>query len=62
MIDIVNNNTGEVLRTFDLPYFMDGKRHINSWIKVNGYSFIRIEYPRVGSNQNTTIYVEEVEK
>ena len=56
IVDVVSITTGEVYRSFDIPYYAEGKRHINSWIKVNGYVFDHVSYDKSG----TTVWVKEV--
>lgn len=58
-VDVVDSTTGEVYRTFDLPWWDEGKRYIKGWIKKNGYVFERVVYPRIGSKQNTTVWVSK---
>ena len=58
-MDVLNSKTGEVLRTFDVPWFDQGKRYIKGWIKAHGYEFERVEFPK---NNNGIVWVKEVEK
>ncbi len=55
LVDVVSKETGEVYRSFDMPYSYEGKRYINSWIKVNGYKFDHVTYESNG----TTVWVTE---
>lgn len=57
-VDVVDSTTGEVYRTFDLPWFAEGKRYIKGWIKTNGLVFEKVHYPKF---QNTTIWVHRKE-
>lgn len=40
-IDIMSITTGEIFRTFDMPYFSEGKRYVNGWLKHNDLVFIK---------------------
>lgn len=61
-VDVVSSKTGEVYRTFDLPWFDQGKRYIKGWIKAHGLEFERVEFGKIGTDNNTTVWVKEVER
>lgn len=57
--DIVSIETGEIYKTFTGDYFGDNKRHINKWIKDNGYIFDHVEYSEYHSSC-VTVWVSEI--
>lgn len=58
-VDVCSKETGEVLKSFDMPYFAEGKRYINGWIKAHDFEIIKNADGSVFSNG--AIYVKKLE-